>query len=94
MSGHVAGCLEVIRSVNRLENEQVRELLMEIRNWEKKLSVLGWLDWKICGIEHAKFVPSSNDVLGRFGWEPKTDPVLERADTDDLPVKPMHDLAC
>jgi hypothetical protein len=94
MTGHVAGCAGIIRSLNGEVNEQANALLNAIRSWEESLSVLRWLDWKICGIEHLKGEFSIGSDLGRFGWEPKFVPMREKLSTAVNASSRHHDLAC
>lgn len=89
MTGRVAGAIEVIRSIQGSGNEQAMTLLNAIRVWEKSLSIFGWLDWKICGIEHVKKgIPVGSDP-GRFGWEPISLPSGEPSATESS-LSPRH----
>jgi hypothetical protein len=69
MSGNVNGCMEILRNTGVTEDEQAVELFASIKSWEKSLSLLKWLDWKICGIEHVKGCIPFKGTPGRFGWE-------------------------
>ncbi len=94
LSGHVAGCLEVLRSIKEPHNEQASELLAEIRSWEKSLSMIRRLDWKLCGIEHIPTGFPFHGTPGRFGWEPNVSTVSNPDSLADLPNTPSHKLAC
>lgn len=96
MTGHIAGCIGVIQTIADAENEQAVELRVDIRKWEKSLSVLAWLDWKACGIEHIKGqFPTTLSQLGRFDWEADGDTISDvPLSQQEKKVRHSHDLAC
>lgn len=94
LTGHVAGCIDIIRTVNEPDNEQVKDLWTEIRAWEKSLSVFCWLDWKACGIEHIKGEFPVSHFMGRFGWEPKALAVRDESANANNSGLANQNLAC
>ena len=69
LTGHVAGCMEIVSALGKTDNEQAIELRSEVRRWEKSLSFVQWFDWKICRIEHSQGSFQTGLLPGRFGWE-------------------------
>ena len=89
----MSGCLQILRQLEVCGNEQLDELVANIRNWEKSLSLLRRLDWKVCGIEHVRNEISFNGVPGRFGWESGDTPESARVAAIPVPQGTIG-LAC
>ncbi len=68
-SGNVGGCREALASIQDPSQERVQQIRDSIQRWEKSLSLLKWLDWKICGIEHVSGQFPADFVPGVFDWE-------------------------
>ena len=73
LSGHPAGCLEVLRelpaSLSTAEAEAVAQLGRALRNWEGRLSWWGWIDWKINRIASGRVSVRLEGEPGLTGWE-------------------------
>lgn len=54
MSGNVTGCFDVIKELSNDTDSQLILLRRDIADWEKSLSRIHWLDWKLCKITHIK----------------------------------------
>lgn len=94
LTGKVAACLQIVRAVIDPDNEQANDLLADIRSWEKSQSLLRWLDWKLCGIEHTRDSFPLTRIPGRFGWERKHEPAPADAMSVAEASLQSHDLAC
>jgi hypothetical protein len=73
LSGHPAGCLEVLRelpaTLNTAEAAAVAQLGRALRDWEGRLSWWGWLDWKINRIASSRVPVRLEGEPGLTGWE-------------------------
>jgi hypothetical protein len=73
LSAHPAGCLEVLRelpeSLAPVEADAVVRLDRAIRDWERRLSWWGWLDWKVNRIASTHVPVRLEGLPGLTGWE-------------------------
>ena len=93
MTGHVGGCLEILNSIPDQSSGKVKSVRRSILDWEKSLSWLSWLDWKICGIEHCSGDLTLSHMPGVFDWELEPVTNIPTGPANAKTTMPVHDLA-
>ena len=93
MDGEVAGCDEILRTIQDKSNEQLIQLRADIRRWEKSLTILRWIDWKACGIAHGSDGLSMDHLPGKFDWELDSERDVQTRKSSIQSTTPSHKLA-
>jgi hypothetical protein len=87
LGGHPAGCLEILAEIHEEKHPSVQRLRSAIKSWEKRLSWLQWLNWKISRVEPARCRASVELPAGEF--ESEVSPA-EPEQPETTPTPPMR----